>query len=165
MGVDIYALKLNRKLSDNIRDESEEIWDNDNIKVVFSLNFSPIKHLVAITKGLYEAEYLDAPDFGMSYSSYNIFREAICNMAHKCNCEEIWCNIENWIGKPFIEFINFADNDGSFDYVIAEKLYKDFESHLDTAKSELHRDHFDSYKTYMEILKIVSDNKGVIYYS
>ena len=162
MGVSIYALKVSKKLSDNINDVFN---DNDNAGYIYALDFKPIKHLEAITEGVYETEYLDTPDFGMAYSSYNRFREAVCEMAHKCSPYDIWNNIENWIGKSLVEFINFADNEGSFDYVIAEKLYNDFESHLDTAKNELHRDHFDSYKIYMEILKSVSDNKGVIYYS
>lgn len=162
MGVDISALKLKKYLG---KEYTEEIGKKyDGARIVFSMNFLPIHHLTKFEEGVYDTEYLDSPDFSMSYGVYNRFREQICLMTHGVMPDTIWSNINEWIGKPFIEFINFADNEGSFDYVIAEKLYKDFSDFKEKAKQVI-PDYYNDYCIYMNILKVVVDNKGIIYYS
>ncbi|MCC8154592.1 MAG: hypothetical protein LIP01_10485, partial [Tannerellaceae bacterium] len=72
--------------------------------------------------------------------------------------------IEEWVDAPFVEFIDFADNEGSFDFVVAEKLYKDFSNYQQKAEMVL-RAYLEYYNCYREILRVVAENKGVIYYS
>lgn len=162
MGVDISALKVKKYLGKEYTEEIEEKYDG--ARYIFSMNFLPIHHLTKFEEGVYDTEYLDSPDFSMSYSGYNRFREQICLMVHGIMPNEIWGDINEWVGKSFVEFINFADNEGSFDYLIAEKLYKDFSDFKEKAKQAM-PDWYNSYCAYMNILKAVSDNKGVIYYS
>lgn len=162
MGVDISALKVKKYLGKKYTEEIEEKYDS--ARYIFSMNFRPIHHLTKFEEGVYDTEYLDCTDFSMSYSGYNRFRELICLMVHSVRPEVIWSNINNWLEKPFVEFINFADNEGSFDYLIAEKLYKDFSDFKEKAKQDI-PDWYNSYCAYMDILKTVSDNKGVVYYS
>lgn len=162
MGVDISALKVKNYLGKKYTEEIEEKYDG--ARYIFSMNFRPIHHLTKFEEGVYDTEYLDSPDFSMSYSGYNRFRELICLMVHGVRPDVIWSNINNWLEKPFVEFINFADNEGSFDYLIAEKLYKDFSDFKEKAKQYI-PDWYNSYCAYMDILKAVSENKGVIYYS
>lgn len=162
MGVDISALKIKKYLGKECTEEIEEKYDG--ARYIFSMNFLPIEHLTKFQEGVYETEYLDTPDFSMSYGGYNRFREQICLMVHGVRPSVIWNNINEWINKPFVEFVNFADNEGSFDYLIAEKLYKDFSDFKEKAK-EVIPDCYNSYCAYMDILKAIADNKGVIYYS
>lgn len=161
MGVGIFGLKLKKYLGENYNEEIEEKYPDADY--IFSLDFLPIKHLTKFKEGIYETESLDGDPFRMSYGSYGNFRNKICLMANNVECNEIWDNIDEWIGKPFIEFINFADNEGSFDYVIAEKLHKDFEQFKEIAKNEI-PGFYDEYCDYMNVLKIVAENKGVVFY-
>lgn len=163
MGVSINALKIKQFICTKY--DSNLIDDNENARDIFSLDFKPIKHLSQFKEGFYDTEFLDSPDFDVSYSTYNHLRQGICFMAHGFNPDIVWRSIYMWLGKPFIEFIYFADNEGSFDFVIAEKLYKDFSDFKERAKKELSEILYHLYCSYMEILKVVYENKGVIYYS
>lgn len=162
MGVDISALKVKKYLGKEYTEEIEKKYEG--VRRIFSMNFLPIHHLTKFEEGVYNTEYLDSPDFSMSYGTYNRFREQVCLMVHGVMPSAIWGNINKWVGKPFVEFINFADNEGSFDYSIAEKLYKDFSDFKEKAKLAI-PDWYNSYCAYIGILKAVADNKGVIYYS
>lgn len=95
---------------------------------------------------------------------YNDFRQEICKMIHGVEPEEIWDNIEKYKDSEFVEMINFADNEGSFDFVIAEKLYNEFQKYKSKAKQTLSERLFMYYVMYMNLLKSVSDCKGVIMY-
>lgn len=162
MGVDISALKVKKYLDKEYTKEIEEKYDDT--RYIFNLDFLPIHHLTKFKEGVYNIEYLNNPNLSMSYHGYNCFREQVCLMAHGVMPGVIWNNINEWVGKPFVEFINFADNEGSFDYVIAEKLYKDFSDFKEKAKQVI-PDNYNSYCVYMDILKAAVDNRGVVYYS
>lgn len=162
MGVDISALKVKKYLGKEYTEEIEEKYDG--ARYIFSMDFLPIHHLTKFEEGVYDTEYLDSPGFSMSYGGYNRFREQISLMAHGVMPDVIWRNINKWVGKPFIEFINFADNEGSFDYLIAEKLYKDFSDFKEKAKQVI-PDWYNSYCIYMDILKAAVANQGVVHYS
>ena len=124
MGVDISALKLKKYLG---KEYTEEIGKKyDGARTVFSMNFLPIHHLTKFEEGVYDTEYLDSPDFSMSYGGYNRFREQICLMAHGVMPDIIWSNINEWVGKPFIEFINFADNEARSIMLLQRSYIKTF---------------------------------------
>ena len=159
MAVDIYAIKLGKRVKDEEPDDSTTDLVN-----VFSYEFEPIKHLTMFEEGYYED--LDESDYvHFSYGLYNMFRKNICKLALGEDIEYVWDNIEDYIGKPFIEFINFADNEGSFDYVVAEKLYNDFKEYLPKVEQEFDKIDIEKYKKYMEILKQAVDYKGIVYYT
>ena len=162
MGVSVYALKIKQFIC---KEYDSNLDDNENARCIFSLDFKLIIHLSQFPEGYYDTQFLNAPDFDMGYGGYNHFRQKICLMVHGVTPDDIWDNIDKWLGKPFIEFINFADNEGSFDFVIAEKLYKNFSDFKEKAEKELPADLYRRYCDYMEILKVVYENKGVIYYS
>lgn len=162
MGVNISALKVKKYLGKKYTEEIDDKYDD--ARYISGMNFLPIHHLTKFEEGVYDTEYLESPDFNMSYSGYNRFREQISLMVHDVIPNVIWSNINEWVGKPFIEFINFTDNQGSFDYLIAEKLYKDFSNFKEKAKLVM-PEWYNSYCVYMDILKAVAENQGVIYYS
>jgi hypothetical protein len=161
MGLDISAFKLKKFLGTEFTDGIEDNYPE--ARMIFSMDFKPIDHLKNIKEGVYDVERLKIPSFSMGYGNYNHFRDAICNMANGIDSAHVWAYINKWMGKPFVEFVNFADNEGSFDYEIAEKLYNDFLSHKEKAEKEIPQ-YFEKYCDYMEILKVVFENKGVVYY-
>ena len=162
MGVVIRGLILKQFLG---KECEENIWDTyPDAEKIWTIDFSPIKHLSVVEPGYYDVDYLDGY-LGMGYGRYNHFRQEICKMVHSFEPKEIWDNIEKYKDFEFVEFINFADNEGCFDYIVAEKLYKDFIKYIDKAESVLDSMLFDYYKDYMSILKNVYDFKGVVMYS
>ena len=58
-----------------------------------------------------------------SYSGYNGWRDHLARMAVGMSAEKIWAS--GWNG-PFVELINFPDNEGVIGPVVAAKLAKDF---------------------------------------
>ena len=162
MGVAIRGLILKQFLG---KECEENIWDTyPDAKKIWTMDFSPIKHLSVVDTGYYDVDYLDGY-LGMGYGLYNNFRQEICKMVYSFEPKEIWDNIEKYKDFEFVEFINFADNEGCFDYIVAEKLYKDFIKYIDKAESVLDSMLFDYYKDYMSILKNVYEFKGVVMYS
>jgi hypothetical protein len=167
MGLDISAYKLGDKRDDIVCEE----YCYDNIVYVFTLNHQPIQHLTQFEEGCYYdiEDYLNIPDFHMSYSNYNDFRNQICKMALGVDDIEVWDNIKEYLDKPFVELINFADNEGCYDYVVAEKLLKDFINYKEKAR-EVFNDsdgldfYYKNYLNYIGILEEVVKNKGIVEY-
>ena len=154
MGLVIKVLKPIQKTDAN----------NEDALHIYTLDFSPIEHLSKFDEDYYECEEIEAPRFHWPYGTYGEFRRKVCSMALVVAIENVWEDVEKYINAPFIEFINFADNEGCFDYAVAEKLYKDFLDLLNEAESCLKGPILHMYKTYMEILRIAAENKAVVYY-
>lgn len=155
MGLGIYVMKPIQRTDAN----------NEDARYIFTYDFSPIEHLTKFDEGFYKCERIEAPDFYMTYGTFMAFRRIICKMALGVSLEHILINAKKYINSPFIELLYFADNEGSFDYAVAEKLYKDFLSLLDEAEKCLTGTMLQMYKIYMEILRIAAENKAVVYYS
>lgn len=174
MGVFIKAVKpldlLIETEKNNINFErlnnAEETIDNDTI-IVFSLDFTPLEHLTKFKYGLYVEGEHGENDCSMAYSTYNAFRASICKMVtneeYNDYCRKIMMN-EIDSSEPFVEFFWFADNEGCFDYAVAEKLYKDFEKYYNIASEMLDSRFFNYYKSYMAVLKDCIELKGVVEY-
>lgn len=161
MEIEIVALKVKKYVGRKLWREIREKYDS--ARYIYNVSSERLHFLSAFKEGAYDTEDLST-GFSMPCGVYKKFREQICLMVHGVRPTEIWSNIENWEGKPFVEFISFADTGGSFDYLIAEKLYKDFSDFKEKVKQDI-PNWYDSYCAYMDILKIASDNKGVVCYS
>lgn len=132
---------------------------------IYSLDFYPIMHLTKFEEGYYKTERLEkSVTLDLSYTTYNRFRLAICNMVHHVTPSVIWTLIKLMKGKPFVELINFGDNEGCFDYIVAEKLYNDFVTYRDRAEKDI-PEFYDCYCTYMKILENAVKCKGIVQYS
>ena len=154
MGLVIKVLKPIQKTDAN----------NEDALHIYTLDFSPIEHLSKFDEDYYKCEEIEAPNFHWPCSTYGELRRMVCQIALGVSIECVWENVEKYINSPFIEFINFADNEGCFDYAAAEKLHKDFSDYKDRAMKDLSSIYFEMYKAYMEILKIAAENKAVVYY-
>jgi hypothetical protein len=61
-----------------------------------------------------------------SYTGYGEWRELLCQYVHEVKIEEVWEHTKKWAGKPFIELIDFPDNEGTIGPETSAKLAKDF---------------------------------------
>jgi hypothetical protein len=69
-----------------------------------------------------------------SYSYYNWWREELCEFALDTEPEEVWMYPEDFVGRPFVELIDFTDCDGRIGTNVAAKLAADFTIHAARAK-------------------------------
>ncbi len=79
-----------------------------------------------LIRGFYSCN--DSPfEFAVgSYLGYKIFRELLAKLIGT-TCRKIW---KNPVPGPFVELINFADNDGTIGSQTSKKLSKDFQDHI-----------------------------------
>lgn len=161
MGVNIRTIKPTEYVSGITADYIE------NCRLIYTLDFLPINHLTKFKEGWYKYEPCGEDRLSMSCSTFNDFRRAVCAPIHGD-----WDEYTNRIADgtepcngAFAEFLFFADNEGAFDYVIAEKLLADFEKYEDSISSTLCHQHKAFYHTYYQILKECVECKGVVYYS
>lgn len=66
-----------------------------------------------------------------SYSGHNRFREKLSRAALAVEPQTVWSHPEDYAERPFFEFINFADNEGTIGPEAAADLARDFEEHRD----------------------------------
>lgn len=168
MGVVIRAIRPKEYVCDSNTELTEEQEWDDTIKPIYTLDFSPIEHLTQFKEGWWHCDCgTAAAHLDMPYSTFNRFRFAICETIHG-DYEEYTDRV--FEGKEpcdgvFAELLCFADNEGCFDYVIAEKLLKDFEDYRDKVYPTLNERHAYFYDTYTQILKECVRCKGVVFYS
>lgn len=170
MGVDIGTIKLGKYIKEDLNQEEyqkyEEELDGDLVEIY--CEDSVMNHLTKFKKGYYEVEEWFCKDkdpyISISYSTYNDFRNQICYMANEIYDSDMWFDYEGSVDKPFAEMVCFTDCDGTFDYVVAEKLLKDFETFQEKAKKELDEWFYGLYENYMKILKNCIECKGVVRY-
>ena len=102
-----------------------------------------------------------------SYSSYNAWRNKLCQRAHAIDAEYLWDNSEAYQGKPFYELIDFSDCEGYIGHIVCKKLAEDFEEHYEKAKeffnnsNELTDYHIGKYESFMKAFQLASED-GIV---
>ena len=99
MGLSIYALKLGDKISREEYDNTGNGW-----YVYQAHGMEPINHIPTVEEGFYKADVL-CSDCDIFYSKYSTFRDIISHAVLKYDVKYVWNNVNNFIGKPFIEFL------------------------------------------------------------
>lgn len=166
MGVSIRAIKPIEFIADLNTELSDEQWDS-GAKSIYTLDFSPIKHLTKFKEGVYKCLDICDTSLDLAYSGYGRFRKAVCAPIHG-DWEEYLEKIDNGsepCNGAFAEFLYFADNEGCFDYAIAGKLLKDFKDYRDIVYPTLNSDHQSDYNQYTQILRECVACGGVVFYS
>lgn len=161
MGVSIRALKPTEYVAEITADYI------DGCRPIYTLDFSPIKHLTRFKEGWYKYEASGKANLSISCSTLNDFRRVLCGQVHgdwDDYCLKVETGEEPDNGA-FAEFLYFADNEGCFDYSIAEKLFKDFEKYRDKIYPTLHKWYRWCYDVYYHILRECVECRGVVYYS
>jgi hypothetical protein len=116
MGLDITALRRARRVSDKVTEEGYYCYPNSDF----------LAQADGLLAGPYEAEEIVSFRAG-SYSRYNLWRDRLSRMALGVSAETIWGDPERFAGYPFVELINFADNEGIIGPRTSAKLAEDFE--------------------------------------
>lgn len=153
-----------------IENNDYSIIDSDNSYPLYCLEgFEPTQHLTQFDWGYWECEQPTDNEISVPYSTWGQFRLCLAKLVdNKLSSTDYWYN-KTLVDKPFFEIINFADNEGAFDYLICEELVKDFEEYYDKAKelydNEENQHWWYMYQNILNIIKDCIECKGVVYYS
>lgn len=159
MGLSIYALKLGDKMSREEYDNTGDGW-----YIYQASGMEPINHIPAIEEGCYKAQIIDH-NCDIFYSRYTIIREIISRIVLGHEVKYVWNNVEDFLDKPFIEFLQTSDCEGSIDFTVAEKILHDFEIYESVIKPELDEYLCRFFDNYIRVLQKVVENRGVVFYS
>lgn len=101
------------------------------------------------------------------YSSHNRFREALIRLIQRADLLDDAGYIK-WnelpIDLPFIDLIDFADNEGCLDFEVAKNLYEDFEQWKLDAEKYLSEYELEVYKKWKQICKDASNNGVIVFW-
>ena len=97
------------------------------------------KNFPGRTRGLAAGIYRPVAEFNFcagSYSGYGIWRDWLTSFAGYGSVEIVWrCNQEQIKDLPFVQLINFADNEGYIGPEVSAKLAQDFAEHQERAEA------------------------------
>lgn len=151
MGLDVTALSKAKRVGEIDSDED----------AIAAYNANGFKRMDGVSEGRYRGKR----EFGFhagSYGGYNNWREWLSKKFLSVNPQEVWNAPEKFTGRPFVELINFADNEGTFGPVTSAKLAKDFQQH--SAEIEDRDDHFfvRKYMEWQKAFELASDEGLVV---
>ncbi len=142
----------------------------NNIKLVKSKDNWDFKAYVIDPEWLYKIKNLKKNKYyigdrifkGMSYSysSHNRFREELIKLIDRTDLlnddgKINWDDLSNDI--PFIDFINFADNEGCLDWDVSKIIYLDFVAFNEKAKIEMNQYYYPTYETWLKTFEIAQN--------
>lgn len=177
MGVYIRAKKpikflmTEEEYNNSSSEEQKVIYDNDKAFCLYTLKgFEPTEHLTQFQWGYWECETPTDNGISLPYSTWGSFRTLLASLVDEnYTSHNYWLDNGTFADKPFYEIINFADNEGCFDYKICEELIKDFEQFYDKAQELYNKKDTEwnwyLYKSVMQIIQDCIECKGVVYYS
>jgi hypothetical protein len=116
MGLDITAFSYAERTKE----------DESNDKIYHAMSANDIDRLDGWREGFYEGRVYFNFRAG-SYSGYNEWRSWLSWSILDVSPDKIWNEPEMYAGCPFVELINFGDNEGAIGPLTAAKLAKDFE--------------------------------------
>jgi hypothetical protein len=108
-----------------------------------------------------------------SYSGYNAWRRTLSLAVHHVEPEVIWHDPDRWADKPFVDLINFADNEGCIGHVSAGRLAAAFadEQHRAAYEQQVRADiepewyvsrYLDTWTDWLDGLRKVADGGGLV---
>lgn len=125
MGLDISAYSRIRFVhGEDAR--TDECYDGPHI-AVYGEDFP--ERLDGLVPGCYTSDLPGIRFHAGSYEGYNSWRAWLCQYALGVQPELVWKAPEDFAGRPFVELVNFADNEGTIGPVTSAKLAKDFANH------------------------------------
>lgn len=146
---------------------SEDDWDRlyDNGERFLDNLEGFVERGDGLPEGIYKATG-DSDGVERSYGGYGAFREAVCKAIHGVEPRVVWDNPDDYVGKPFYEWIDFADNEGFLGPKVCTKLAADFAQHRETVIAALTHE-FDRsyYDGWVKLTRVAASGDGVIVYS
>lgn len=152
MGLDIYAMKNIKRISDYPEDDDYD-YDHDHL--------SPNEYFNVhgeITNGIYSGEGRESFRAG-SYSGYNGWRNRLAKLAGYGSFEEACSTPEG----PFVELINFSDCEGVICSEVSAKLYNDFLNNHIFAKEKMEKYDLETYEDFMNGFAIAKENGCLVF--
>lgn len=159
MGLSIYVLKLGDKISREEYDNTGDGW-----YIYQAQGMEPINHIPTVEEGFYKADVLRS-GCDIFYSKYSTFRDIISRVVLGHEIKHVWNNVENFLDKPFIDFLQTSDCEGAIDYTVAERILHDFEKYELDIKPQLNEYQCRFFDNYVCVLRKAVENKGILYYS
>lgn len=160
MGPDIQAFSQCRFVGPAVDDDYDEHEDHVLIYVLAPF----LDRLDGSPQGWYAVDGQRTYFRAGSYSGYNEWREQLCRAALGVFPRAIWDDPEGFAGKPFVELINFADNEGSIGPKTSAKLLTDFEQYPDLP-SLVGDDYFErKYSAWRDAFALASDDGFVVFH-
>jgi hypothetical protein len=166
VGLDITAYKQLTEVADQPGNEDGFVDDNlfhvDKVTLKWTERNFPGR-----TAGLNPDTFYDFEDsFGFragSYSGYNSWRNWLATVAGFDSADAVWNSAV--IEGPFVELINFADNEGFIGPIVAAKLAKDFADHeakAAKAATDAHEGwYIEVYRDWKKAFEMAADNGAV----
>lgn len=102
-----------------------------------------------------------------AYSSHNRFREQLIKLIGRADLLDNEGHIKwNELPEdlPFINFIDFADNEGCLDWEVSKTIYDDFAKYKEKAENELNQYELGNYLKWLSAFDM-SRNNGVVVFS
>ena len=100
------------------------------------------------------------------YSTHNKFRGALLNLIGRYDLtngdKPNFAVINEFTDIPFIELVNFADNEGCIDWQSCGELAIDFNNWYNRAQKTLVGNMLDLYNDWHAIINEASNNRGVL---
>ena len=112
--------------------------------------------------------YEFAKDFNFragSYGGYNRWRDMLAKLAGYGSAGDAWNLVDRTFSGPFIELIDFADNEGVIGPKISAKLAKDFRDYEVKAKEFAETSgeswFWEKYQNWKKAFEMAADNGAV----
>lgn len=160
MGLDIsYMSKAKLEMPYNAdQDDWHDEADERGLTTIYpNPDFAEIGQDDGLERGAYSGEREGGFRAG-SYSGYNRWREQLSMMALGVMPTVVWNNPDEFGGRPFYEIVHFSDCEGVIGPKTSAKLAKDFEDHLDKARSDLDEYSFGKYEEWLKAFQTAADD-------
>ena len=138
MGLDITTYQTVERIGDVDADSPDDCRN---------IYFDRADRADGLTDGLYRVSGKRVEFRAGSYSGYNAWRAWLCETMLGVLPETVWANKAVYIGKPFVELIDFSDCDGTIGPEVSAKLAKDFADNIERAQKAVADD--DDGRYYM----------------
>ena len=164
MGLDVQSYSRCRFVAPQVGDDYEEHDEEEHVLVYVLDAF--LDRLDGQPQGWYAAEGESVDFHAGSYGGYNQWREQLSEAALGVHPKVVWDDPERFAGRPFVELINFADNEGAIGPITSAKLWTDFEEHQDLPE-RVEDDPFgyfaQKYDSWRDAFALAADDGFVVF--
>jgi len=167
MGLDISAYRGLQEVADADLDEDglpvdENLWLAGKLIIEITEEHWPGRS-AGVTPGVYS--FAEAFHFRAgSYTGFGLWRDALARLVLRMSAEQVWAARPE---GPFVELIDFADNEGVIGPRVAAKLAKDFADHAAIAMAHVSDDDdehgwfSEPYREWQRAFELAADGGAV----
>jgi hypothetical protein len=118
--------------------------------------------LDGLSEGYYRRTSKAVHCYSRSYGGYGRFRDALSVAVHGVDSSAIYEREENYAGRPFVELLRFADNEGAIGPKTSAKLLADFRDHAPASFARGH-EYARDYNAFRLAFEIAAETGVVIF--